>query len=128
MQDMEILNDILDLLKVGLDIAILTPVRLSVDEAAMDDMDIMTDDRVMEMLENNKIRTDQREAFIQQTTLGWTRIFMGYFTTGWRTSTDNLEHRWMPSCTQLFLEWGRDCWSHRNSILYGPPKHRHQQK
>eukprot|EP00816_Leptocylindrus_hargravesii_P003149 CAMPEP_0196825450 /NCGR_PEP_ID=MMETSP1362-20130617/93059_1 /TAXON_ID=163516 /ORGANISM="Leptocylindrus danicus, Strain CCMP1856" /LENGTH=132 /DNA_ID=CAMNT_0042205873 /DNA_START=1017 /DNA_END=1414 /DNA_ORIENTATION=- len=52
-----------------------------------------------------------------------------FLTPEWRTSTADLEHRWMTSCTRLFLEWGRACWSHyHNSLLYGPPKQQHQQK
>jgi len=55
-------------------------------------------------------------------------MFMGFFTTGWQTSTDILDHKWMSSCTCLFLEWDCACWKHRNSHLYGPPKQQYQQK
>ena len=60
--------------------------------------------------------------------MGWTKIFMSFFTSSWRTSTEKLDRPWVASCTRLFLEWGRACWTHRNNHLYGPSKKRHQQK
>ena len=53
---------------------------------------------------------------------------MGYLTSGWRTCTADLEHQWTTSCTRLFLEWGRACWTHHNNTLHGPCKNRHQQR
>ena len=88
----------------------------------------MTDDRVTEIIMDETIREDRREAFTQQTRIGWTKIFLGYFTTNWRTSTENLEFPWVASCIRLFLAWGRACWTHRNNHLYGPSKKRHKQK
>ena len=60
--------------------------------------------------------------------MGWTKIFLGFFTNSWRTSTEKLEYPWVSSCIRLFLEWGCACWTHRNNHLYGPSKKRHQQK
>eukprot|EP00816_Leptocylindrus_hargravesii_P009675 CAMPEP_0196802658 /NCGR_PEP_ID=MMETSP1362-20130617/2226_1 /TAXON_ID=163516 /ORGANISM="Leptocylindrus danicus, Strain CCMP1856" /LENGTH=54 /DNA_ID=CAMNT_0042174003 /DNA_START=1764 /DNA_END=1925 /DNA_ORIENTATION=- len=54
----------------------------------------MTDEQVTTILINDKIQLDRREAFVQQMRMGWTRIFMGFFTTGWRTSTEDLDHKW----------------------------------
>ena len=68
-------------------------------------------------------------AFEQQRKLGWSRLFMGYMTNGWRQSMTKLTKRnWTAACLRLFLQWGRACWSHRNTILYGPSKKRHQQR
>ena len=88
----------------------------------------VTDDRVTTILTDDTIRADRREAFKQQTRMGWTKIFRGFFTNSWRTSTEKLDHPWVSSCTRLFLEWGRACWTHRNNQLYGLSKKQHQQK
>jgi len=98
------------------------------DDDYMDDKDIMTDDRVTAILTDKTIQADRREAFTQQTRMGWTKIFLGFFTNSWRTSTEKLEYPWVSSCIRLFLEWGRACWTHRNNQLYGPSKKQHQQK
>ena len=128
MRDNKIPNDIVRMFETGIDIAILTPLRFSYDGVHMDEDDIMTDDRVTEIITDETIREDRRAAFTQQTRIGWTKIFLGYFTTSWRTSTENLEFPWVASCIRLFLDWGRACWTHRNNHLYGPSKKRHKQK
>ena len=78
MREKEISNNILQLFEAGLDIAIFTPLRLSFDEASMDAADIMTDNWVTKILTNDTMRADGWEAFLQQTRLGWTRIFMEF--------------------------------------------------
>jgi len=122
MWEKELPNDILELFDAGINIALFMPLQFSFDEGYIDAADIMTDEQVTTILINDKIQLDRREAFVQQMRMGWTRIFMGFFTTGWGTSTEGLDHKWMSSCTHLFLKWGHACWTHRNSHLYGPPK------
>jgi len=87
MRDKEILNDIVRLFEAGINIAVLTPLRCSYDDTYTDDDDIMTDARVTKILTDETIREDRQEAFKQQTRMGWTKIFMGFFTSSWRTST-----------------------------------------
>ena len=128
MREKEILNDIVRFFEAGINIAILTPLRFSYNEAYIDDEDIMTNDRVTAILADETIRADRREAFKQQTRMGWTKIFLGFFTSSWRTSTEKLEHQWVSSCIRLFLKWGCACWTHRNNHLCGPSKKWHQLK
>mmetsp|Transcript_764 Transcript_764/g.1238 ORF Transcript_764/g.1238 Transcript_764/m.1238 type:complete len:88 (+) Transcript_764:169-432(+) len=87
MREKEILNDIVRLFEAGIDIAILTPLRCYYDDTYTDDDDIMTDERVTTILTDETIREDRQEAFKQQTRMGWTKIFMGFFTSSWCTST-----------------------------------------
>ena len=104
MQDKEIPNDIVRMFEAGIDIALLTPLRYSYDNVHIDEDGIMTDDRVTEILTDEMIREDRQEAFKNQTRIGWTKIFLGYFTTSWRTSTEKLKFPWVASCIRLFLE------------------------
>eukprot|EP00816_Leptocylindrus_hargravesii_P008854 CAMPEP_0196803608 /NCGR_PEP_ID=MMETSP1362-20130617/3033_1 /TAXON_ID=163516 /ORGANISM="Leptocylindrus danicus, Strain CCMP1856" /LENGTH=82 /DNA_ID=CAMNT_0042175307 /DNA_START=177 /DNA_END=422 /DNA_ORIENTATION=+ len=76
----------------GIDIALLTPFRYSYDDVHIDEDDIMTDERVTTILTDETIREDRQEAFKQQTRIGWTKIFLGFFTNSWRTSTEKLEY------------------------------------
>ena len=128
MRDYEISSDILKMFELGIELALITPVRHT-----YDDFTTMTetidDDRVQNILNDNSIPKDRRMAFEQQTKLGWSRIFMGYMTEGWRQSTTQLTKRnWTAACLRLFLKWGRACWSHRNTTLFGPSKLRHKQR
>jgi len=82
MREKKLPNDILELFDASIDIALFTPLRLSFDEAYIDAADIMTDERVTTILNSDKIRPDRREAFAEQTRMGWMRIIMGFFTTG----------------------------------------------
>jgi len=75
-------NEILKLFE-GLDIALFTPFQFFYDEEYMAAVDITVDVRVKKILTCEKIKEDRREAFLQQTKLGWTRIFIGYLTSEW---------------------------------------------
>ena len=59
MREKEIPNDIVRLFEAGIDIAILTPLQFSYNEAYMDDEDIMTDDQVTEILTDETIQADR---------------------------------------------------------------------
>ena len=97
--------------ELGIELALIPQTRPFYDDLiTMTEM--IDDDRVQKILNND-----------------WSRIFMGYMTDGWRRSTAKLTKRnWTAACLRLFLQWGRACWSHRNTILYGPSKKRHQQR
>ena len=82
-RDKEIPNDILRMFEVGIGIALSVPY----DDEFTTTEEVITDKRVTTILHDDTIREDRREAFTQQTKLGWTRIFTGYISTKWRRST-----------------------------------------
>ena len=104
MRDYEIPNDILKMIETGIDIALTPTARPLHDNENTDTADLLDDERVSQFLNDEGIREDRREAFAQQTKLGWTRLFMGFMSIEWRRSTAKLEQRWTSSCIRLFLE------------------------
>ena len=126
MRDYEIPNDVLKMFEAGIDMALFPSARPLFDDDDSDMAELMEDERVTRFLNDEYIREDRREAFAQQTKLGWTRLFMGFMSMEWRRSTDKLDQRWTRSCIRLFLDWGRACWTHRNTVLFGPSKKRYQ--
>ena len=50
---------------------------------------------------------------------------MGKMVSGWRQCWPDKKH-WRSSIAHTFMEWGRACWSHRNSILYGERKDKYK--
>ena len=49
---------------------------------------------------------------------------MGRMVSGWRQCWSDKKY-WCSSIAHTFMEWGRAWWSHRNSILYGERKDKH---
>ena len=113
MGDKEIPNDILSMFEVGIDIALFKPLRTVYDDDILASTDIMADIRVTRIMNEVSIREDRREAFAQQTRLGWTKLFLGYMTEGWRISTEEFtketNNKWTAACSRLFIEWGQAC-------------------
>ena len=132
MRDKELPNDILSMFEAGIDIALVNPIRTVYDDDIIASTDIMADNRVQSIMGNVSIRSDRREAFAQQTRLGWTKLFQGYMTENWRISTEDFtketKHKWTAACSRLLMEWGRACWSHRNNSLHGPSSKRNKTK
>ena len=115
------------MLETGIGLALLPPRPYLFDDLT-ETTDLLEDDRALTIINDTTINSERREAFIQQTKIGWTSLFMGYMTVEWRRSTAKLDHKWTIPCLRLFLEWGRACWAHRNTTLYGPSKNRKQQR
>ena len=66
-----------------------------------------------------------KTAFQQQTKLGWKHLFMGKMASGWKHCWPYKKH-WLSSIAHTFKEWGRTCWVHRNSKLFGECKDKYK--
>ena len=72
---------------------------------------------ILELLNDNRIPQHYKMAFQQQANVGREHLFMGKMASGWRQCWLGKKY-WRLSIAHTFMEWGRACWSHRNSILY----------
>ena len=74
--------------------------------------------RVAQLLNNDEINTEYKEAFRQQTIIGWEYIFMGKFAKGWRNCWTECR-QWATKFAILMMTWARACWSYSNRTLFG---------
>ena len=74
--------------------------------------------RVAQLLKDDEINLEYKEAFRQQTIIGWEYIFTGKFAKGWRNCWTE-RRQWATKFAILMMTWGRACWSSRNSTLFG---------
>ena len=80
--------------------------------------------RVAQLLNNDEINLEYKEAFRQQTIIGWEYIFTGNFAKGWRNSW--MEHQqWPTKFAILMMKWDRACWSSRSKTLFGKRSNRY---
>ena len=71
-----------------------------------------------ELLFDKTIPHLYKTAFQQKIKLGWVHLFMEKMASGWKQCWLDKKH-WRSNIAHTFMEWGRACWSHQNSILYG---------
>ena len=77
MREKKIPTDILKMLKTGIGLALLPPRPYLFDDLT-ETTDLLDDDRALAILNDTTITSERREAFAQQTKIGWTSLFMGY--------------------------------------------------
>ena len=80
------------------------------------------DEQNTALMEDTSFREDAREAFIQQTEMGWENLFMGRMAIRCKSTTEKLKP-WTTKFMSLMIEWGRACWTDRNVMIYGERHH-----
>ena len=116
--DQQLPNGLLHIIEAGIDLALLSDNTHQGETWDGDDDGNEIEKRVAQLLNDDEINTEYKEAFRQQTIIGWEYIFMGKFAKGWRNCWT--EHQqWATKFTILMMTWGRACWSSRNSTLFG---------
>ena len=117
-------NDALKLLEGGIVLVLSGVETYRVERWNGNDNLAQSDVKIKELLEDNNIREDAKEAFIQQLELGWEDLFMGRMATGWKSATESLKSR-KTKLMSLVIEWGRTCWTTRNVMIYGEGRQRY---
>ena len=82
--DQQIPNGLLHLIDAGIDLALLSDSTHQGEVWDGDDDGNSIKKRVAQLLNNDKINMEYKEAFRQQTIVGWEYIFTGKFAKGWR--------------------------------------------
>ena len=80
--------------------------------------------RVAQLLSDDEINTEYKDAFRQQTIIGWEYIFTGKFAWGWRKFWTERQ-QWASQFAVLMMKWDRACWSKRNRTLFGERRNRY---
>ena len=106
MRQIEIPNNILKLLEGGIELVLSRGETFRGEKWQDKDNLAQSDKRIKSLLEDASFREDAKEAFIQQTEIGWGGLFMGRMAIGWRSTTEKLKP-WTTKCMNLMIEWGR---------------------
>ena len=85
----------------------------------------MTEMIISELLNDEITLQQYKMVFQQQTKIGWEQLFMGKMASRRRQCWLNKTY-WRLSIAHTFMEWGKVCWRHRNSILYGERKDKYK--
>ena len=85
----------------------------------------MTEMTILDILNDKTTPQQYNTAFQQQMKIGWEQLFMRKMVNGWRQRWLDKTY-WRSSIAHTFMEWGRACWSHRNSILYREHKDKYK--
>ena len=118
MADQQLPNGVLHLIKVGIDLALLSGNTHHEETWDGDEEGNDEEKRVAQLLNNDEINMAYKEVFRQQTIIGWEYIFMGKFAKGWRNCWT--EHRqWATKFAILMMTWDGACWTSRNKTLFG---------
>ena len=108
-------------MKGGGDIALLSDITHQGEEWGGDEEGNNKEKRVAQLLNDEKINREYKEAFRQQKIIGWEHIFMGKFAKGWRNCWTEPQ-QWATKFAILIMTWGRACWTSRNRTLFGKKK------
>ena len=125
MRDIEAPNHLQNLFEAGIEAALLDGDTHSGKDKNGNPNGSTIDRTISELLFDEAIPNQYKTAFQQQTKLGWEHLFMGKMASGWKQCWPDKKH-WRSSIAHTFMEWGRACWSHRNSILYGERKEQYK--
>ena len=106
------------IIEAGIDLALLSDNMHQGETCDGDEEGSNIEKRVAQLLNDDEINKEYKEAFRQQTIVGWEYIFMGKFSKGWRNCWIECG-QWATKFAILMMTWGRACWSNRNSTLFG---------
>ena len=110
--DQQIPNGLLHLIEAGIDLAVTCDNTHRGEHWDGDDDGNNVEKRVAQLLNDDEINTAYKEAFRQQTIIGWYYIFTGKFARGWRSCWTERQ-QWASQFAILVIKWGRVCWSKR---------------
>ena len=116
--DQQLPNGLLHLIEAGINLASLSYNTHQGEAWDGDDEGNEIEKRVAQLLNDDEINMEYKEAFRQQTIIGWEYIFTGKFAKGWRNCWTE-RRQWATKFAILMMTWGRACWSSRNSTLFG---------
>ena len=116
--DQQLPNGLLRIIEVGIDLALLSDNTPQGETWDGDDDDSNIKKRVAQLLNDDEINTEYKEAFRQQPIIGWEYIFIGKFAKGWKNCWTE-RGQWATKFAILMMTWGRACWSSRNSTTFG---------
>ena len=118
MRETEAPNHLLHLFKAGIDLILINGDTHSGEDWNRNPEGSMIEMAVSDLLDDETIPQQYKTAFQQQTKIGWEQLFMGKMACGWRHCWPDKNY-WRASIAHTYMEWGRACWRHQNSILYG---------
>ena len=127
MREIEAPTHLLHLFEAGIELALLDGDMHSGEEWNSNPNVSRTEKTISKLLNDNRIPQHYKTVFQQQRKVGWEHLFMGKMASADGDNvgqTKNTGAR--ASRTHIWMEWGRACWSHRNSILYGERKDKYK--
>ena len=116
--DQQLPNGPLHIIEAGIDLALLSNNTHQGETWDGDDDGNIYEKRVAQLMNADDTNIEYKEAFRQQTIIGWEYIFTGKFSEGWRDCWTELG-QWPMKFAISMMTWGRACWSSRNSTLFG---------
>ena len=84
MAEQRLLNGLLRLIEAGIDLVLQSDNMHQGEHWDRDDDGNEVEKRIAQLLNDDEINTEYKDAFRQQTVIGWEYIFMGKFARGWR--------------------------------------------
>ena len=105
----------------GIDLALLSDNTHQGETWDGDEEGNVEEKRVAQLLNNDKINLECKEAFRQQRIIGWEYIFRGKFAKGWKNCWTEC-WQWATKFAILMMTRGRACWISRNRTLFGEKK------
>ena len=118
MREIKAQNHLIHLFETGIDLALINGDTHSSEDWNQNPEVLMTEMTISDLLNDEAIPQQYKTAFQQQTKIGWEQLFMGKMASWWRQCWPDKTY-WRANIAHTFMEWGRACWRHRNSILYG---------